>query len=369
MGDEILRARNVLTLVSRLTGWDGGPSPSVQLGPHAAGAALDSAQSPVVEALANPDLDAPDRARLSALLLQLAQTRTAIKESGLARRTEALTAVQAVLGRLRSATTVETLIERAPLEVGRIGYERCLVSKLREGHWIARSAFVKGDPGFAEAMRVAGSQAPRQVDQQLIESELVRRRSPILVNDPRTNPRVHRELLDLTRSRAYVAAPLVVGRSVIGFVHVDSGELGTVDEFDRDVVGMLAECMGHAFERAVLHERLQAIKAQAQQYSASVMDMVDDVFETGLEQPSRAVPEPSGSAVEVRSRAGRAAVLQTLTAREREVLELMATGDTNVKIASALFVTEATVKAHVKHILRKLSAANRAEAVCRYLRG
>lgn len=368
-GDEIRRARNVLALVARLTGWDGAPAVSAHLGPHGANAALDAAQAAIIEALARPELDPSDRARLSALLLQLSHTRTAIKEAGLARRTEALGSVRAVLDRLRTATTVETLVERAPLEVGRIGYQRCLVSKLRDGQWIARSAFVKGDPGFAEAMRVAGSSAPRQVDQQLIESELVRRRSPILVDDPRTNPRVHRELLDLTQSRAYVAAPLVVGRAVIGFVHADSGELGTVDEFDRDVIGMLAECMGHAFERAVLHERLQAIKAQVQQYSASVLDMVDEVTSVDMDQTSPALGVSEAPRPDVQTRAGRAAVVQTLTGREREVLELMAAGHTNLKIASTLFITEATVKAHVKHILRKLSAANRAEAVSRYLRG
>jgi DNA-binding NarL/FixJ family response regulator len=54
--------------------------------------------------------------------------------------------------------------------------------------------------------------------------------------------------------------------------------------------------------------------------------------------------------------------------REREVLECMAEGDTNARIARRLFVAEATVKAHVKHILRKLGAANRAAAVSRYLR-
>ncbi|MCE3554474.1 LuxR C-terminal-related transcriptional regulator [Pseudonocardia sp. RS11V-5] len=369
VGSEIRRARSVLELVARLTGWDGAPGPAVSLGPHAAEVALDAAQSTVVDALARAELEPADRARLSAVVLQVAQARTAIREAGLARRTEALASVQGVLDRLRSATSVGTLIDRAPHEIGRVGYDRCLVSKLRNGRWIARSAFVKGDPGMAEAMRVAGSEAPRQVDQQLIESELVRRRSPILVTDAQSNPRVHRELLDLTQSRAYVAAPFVVGRSVIGFVHVDSGEDGVVDEFDRDVLGMLAECMGHAFERAVLHERLQAIRARVEQYSSSVLDMVDEAVEADLEPVSRPVPVPDLSEADGNSRSARAAVLRSLTAREREVLELMAAGDTNARIASTLFVTEATVKAHVKHILRKLSAANRAEAVCRYLRG
>ncbi len=46
----------------------------------------------------------------------------------------------------------------------------------------------------------------------------------------------------------------------------------------------------------------------------------------------------------------------------------MAEGDSNARIANRLFISEATVKAHVRHILRKLGAANRAEAVSRYLR-
>jgi len=57
-----------------------------------------------------------------------------------------------------------------------------------------------------------------------------------------------------------------------------------------------------------------------------------------------------------------------LTRREIDVLRLMATGQTNAGIAARLIISEGTVKSHVKHILRKLGAANRAEAVCRYLR-
>jgi LuxR family transcriptional regulator, regulator of acetate metabolism len=57
-----------------------------------------------------------------------------------------------------------------------------------------------------------------------------------------------------------------------------------------------------------------------------------------------------------------------LTRREREVLDLMTSGATNIRIAEQLVISEGTVKSHVKHILRKLRAGNRAEAVARYLR-
>jgi NarL family two-component system response regulator LiaR len=52
-----------------------------------------------------------------------------------------------------------------------------------------------------------------------------------------------------------------------------------------------------------------------------------------------------------------------LTGREREVLALMSQGLTNAEIAERLTVSESTVKFHVRGILSKLNAANRAEAV------
>jgi len=52
-----------------------------------------------------------------------------------------------------------------------------------------------------------------------------------------------------------------------------------------------------------------------------------------------------------------------LSGREREVLTLMIKGLNNTEIANRLVISLSTVKHHVSHILSKLSAANRAEAV------
>ena len=52
-----------------------------------------------------------------------------------------------------------------------------------------------------------------------------------------------------------------------------------------------------------------------------------------------------------------------LTAREMEVLELMVAGLNNREIAEKLFVSRATAKAHVSHILGKMDVSNRAEAI------
>ena len=61
-------------------------------------------------------------------------------------------------------------------------------------------------------------------------------------------------------------------------------------------------------------------------------------------------------------------LLDALTRREREVLEQLADGATNKHIARALELAEITVKLHVRQILRKLGASNRAEAVAIYTR-
>lgn len=52
-----------------------------------------------------------------------------------------------------------------------------------------------------------------------------------------------------------------------------------------------------------------------------------------------------------------------LTAREREVLELMVKGSSNQDIATELYLSHSTVKFHVSNILMKLGAATRTEAV------
>jgi DNA-binding NarL/FixJ family response regulator len=62
------------------------------------------------------------------------------------------------------------------------------------------------------------------------------------------------------------------------------------------------------------------------------------------------------------SRRSAAAEESSLSARELEVLQLVASGATNGEIARKLWVTEQTVKFHLSNIYRKLDVANRTEA-------
>jgi DNA-binding NarL/FixJ family response regulator len=60
-----------------------------------------------------------------------------------------------------------------------------------------------------------------------------------------------------------------------------------------------------------------------------------------------------------------ASLIAPLTPREQEVLTLLASGASNQAIADALIITPNTAKRHVKHILGKLGASNRVQAVLR----
>jgi len=59
---------------------------------------------------------------------------------------------------------------------------------------------------------------------------------------------------------------------------------------------------------------------------------------------------------------------EALTAREIEVLRSVAEGNRNRDIAERLFITEETVKVHIKHIMEKLGANDRTQAVAIGLR-
>lgn len=58
----------------------------------------------------------------------------------------------------------------------------------------------------------------------------------------------------------------------------------------------------------------------------------------------------------------------SVTPRERQILELIAAGQANKEIASALGVSEDTVKRHVSHILEKLDVNDRAQATAEAIR-
>mgnify|MGYP000107772073 CR=1 FL=1 len=121
-----------------------------------------------------------------------------------------------------------------------------------------------------------------------------------------------------------------------------------------------------AAEKHPQADKLQVCKVRAAQ--AEPFGAIGSMMVTGLtEQPALSAPAPGGEPV-LAERGSAGARMSRLTAREREVLALLASGATNAQLADRLTVAESTVKSHVKHVLHKLGAANRAAAIACYLR-
>ena len=89
-------------------------------------------------------------------------------------------------------------------------------------------------------------------------------------------------------------------------------------------------------------------------------ELVEAVLGAGAGEPR--IPASMASRVLSEVDAGGLGLIEDLSPREREVLELMAEGLRNREIAERLFLSEATVKTHVRHLLDKLRLRNRAEA-------
>ncbi len=170
----------------------------------------------------------------------------------------------------------------------------------------------------------------------------------------------------------------------------------TPDEFDPTIEGGQArvypedrELARQTMERAVAERsaftieyravrsdgRVRTLRNQAEVVVADdgrpvrVVGIAQDVTETRLAQEAlaNASADLERRALELQRHADgdpRTAPV-SLTARQREIVGMVAEGLTNGQIAERLVLTEGTVKWHVKQILMKTGAANRAEAVAR----
>ncbi|MGW1026794.1 LuxR C-terminal-related transcriptional regulator [Streptomyces sp. NPDC002577] len=332
-----------------------------------ADAALNAAEHLLARQLAGFQGSSGTESQLAAVLIEVQAVRSLVNEAELGRRSAAVKDVRAALQRLRSVGTVAELVEQAPIEINRLGYRRALLSRLQGADWAARAAFAHEDAWLAVELVRIGSASPGRLGRELPETELVRHRIPVLVRDAQSNPRVHRELITLARTKDYIAAPLIARGEVVGLIHADQHvETGTVRSFDRELLGLFAEGLGFAFERAFCHEQLSALRSRLEDQARSVGDLIESSL--GPDALALGVPPESPSVASATVPWPRLLhalewPLTELTRREVEVLQHLADGESNAQIAAKLYVSVETVKTHVKNLLRKLGAANRAEAV------
>lgn len=119
----------------------------------------------------------------------------------------------------------------------------------------------------------------------------------------------------------------------------------TISEKDEDLVGaIMAGADGYLLKNAEPEALLATIRKVASGQSVLA-------------------PEVTAQVLRLVRRAGDLRQPDLLSQRELQVLRCLAHGSTTSQIAAELFISENTVKTHVRHILEKLEVGNRAEAV------
>jgi LuxR family transcriptional regulator, regulator of acetate metabolism len=294
-------------------------------------------------------------------------------------RFEALDRVQTAVAELREVTSPREMLLRAPAVLcAGSSFERAFLSLVKGGRMVAESAHFAGAERAAATVLAQLQANPLRLEHPLIETELLRRRRATIVVDAAVHPRVDRETARLMGWRSYAAAPLVVGSQVVGVIHADRGAGQPVDVLDRDVLWDFATGLAQAYESSVLRRTLRDERDQMREFlewlRARSSELTDApvTLAAGGHAPLPPPPSPSapvgGWAKPGDARDDRVVFEGLLTRRELDVLRLLAEGATNRQVADALVISSGTVKFHVGSILRKLHAANRAEAVTRYLR-
>lgn len=134
--------------------------------------------------------------------------------------------------------------------------------------------------------------------------------------------------------------------------------LTTYADDESIAVALRAGALGYLTKDVGRRELLAAVRAAAE--GQAVFDPgVGARLIAGFAPPARAISAPDG--------AGGATMLRRrfpeLTAREADVLVLLARGEANPVIAATLFLTTATVKSYVTAVFAKLGVRTRAEAV------
>src|SRR6201987_1809960 len=306
--------------------------------------------------------DSRELARLCEVAIELQDIRSGHRLAVNEERLRMLTAGHEGSARLSPSAGVRALLERAATTMCDLpGLERFMVFQ-RDGGVLraANTVFVDHDE-WAQDCQEFSAHTRYDLAPKRPEALIVRRRSPAIVTDALTDPDAFQPIVQKMQTSNYVGAPVIAYGEVVATIHGDAYFTDRpVDEIDRDVIASFAESLGPIVERAILIEQLKFQQRIAEQLAQSARGVLGGMGGQAplLELDEQATTAPWQS---------RSEVVSDLTRREYEVLQLMTKGATNREIAATIFLSEETVKSHVKRILQKFGVANRGQAVATYL--
>jgi DNA-binding CsgD family transcriptional regulator len=268
--------------------------------------------------------------------------------------------VRQALSKLRTSESLAELYERATRALCQsCGFGRAVLFRLQGPEMVPESVYFTDDPAWAEDFYRRAQTDRMRIDYDIVETEMISTRAPMIVPEAQSNPRGFKPLVVASKTRSYVAAPLIPQNMLIGFIHADRYfEERDVDEFDRDMLGTFAEGLGYAIHRTALLERVATQRAQIHRLRSVVDEMVtrvsaavtvlDTDVEAGPTAPVLTVPRFE------------------ITRREDAILRLLDDGASDDEIAARLEIPRASVDWHLDQLMDKLGAGTPTAAVSRW---
>lgn len=308
-------------------------------------------------------LDGAEGARyveLGKILVEVLDARRHARATRAASRAKPLVELTQAMNRLIAVDTVAGLRKEACREAARAcGLERVILSVVTDGEWTAVDMFSESGQLF-ELDKLADIPLERcRAEKAAADSNA----TVVAAND---GVEPTDEVVAVLRRSRYLVAPVFASGRLIGFFHADNrpGER-SVGRADAELLTAFVAGFTAIVDRAVIVERIEGQRRAIQDLLRREAEEAERIFDAEL---TLSGTDDGAQRFERFSRAPDAdsSVLEELTSRERDVLQLLLRGASNAEIADQLVITIATVKSHVKKILRKLAVVNRAEAISRY---
>jgi DNA-binding CsgD family transcriptional regulator len=345
------------------------PAPGGTQGPLAhAGSILNQVTWTALSRLEELDEADEQAEALSALALRANDLEDDVRRHALTIREQRLASVERGLSRLRRLRTSAELLDGVCQEVVRTcGFRRAMLSRIEGDAWLPWMAHFQGDPEIGREFVEWIREREITLDDLTLERELVAQKRADLVLDAPNNPRSYKPLMAAGQVTSYVVAPIIPAGRVVGLLHADHGATPReADVTDRDVLWAFAEGFGRLYERVVLRERMGSQRRSIRELFEMAETTMASMADAEIELVTPYEEDEPASEAGFEAPRDSPELDELLTAKEKEVLAMMVRGLSNAAIAERLVIKVGTVKSHVKHILRKLGAVNRAAAISKY---
>jgi DNA-binding CsgD family transcriptional regulator len=251
--------------------------------------------------------------------------------------------LDATLATLRLCRSVGELTECAgDLALAGCGAEAAALGRITEGVWMP--LLRAGGMSVLEPDETLPSDPVKVADAPTLEQQVIRSGCT--------------GMRRLSGGRQMVVAAVASAGTVLGLLHVIGRDL------DVEIAETYANALGSVWGLMGVRQR-----AEEQRF---VLTRLRSAFSETAERPIELVDAGldlrGGLTATVNPQMNSTALRLRLTARQREVLDLMVAGLSNKEIAERLVVALPTVKSHVRAVLRAIGAVNRSDAVARFAR-